>query len=82
MKKIFKHLFVLSLVAWMLVGFNTNYYAAGASLSGPSTVRAGDTITLNLNLSDTIITGMQGELSYDASQLTLSSVSTGLSGWE
>ncbi len=82
MKKILKHLLVLSLALFILIGFRLEFFAAGASLTGASTVRAGDTITLKLNLSDTVITGMQGDLSYDSSQVTLQSVSTGLSGWE
>lgn len=59
-----------------------DFYAASASLSGPSTVRAGDTITLKLNVSDNGKYGLEGSLSYDSSQVSLSSMSCGLSGWK
>ncbi len=47
--------------------------AAGtATLTGPSTVRAGDTITLTFNVNGGNTEGVSGTLSYDSSQLTLS----------
>ena len=57
-------------------------FAAGesASLTGPGTVRAGDTITLTLNLKGNGIFGASGTLSYDSSQLTLLSVSQSIGG--
>ncbi len=47
--------------------------AAGssASLTGPGTVRAGDTITLTFKLGGKNILGVSGTLSYDQSQLQL-----------
>lgn len=45
--------------------------SASATLTGPGTVRAGDTITLSFNLSGSGIYGASGTLSYDANQLTL-----------
>lgn len=45
---------------------------ASASLSGPGTVRAGDTITLSFKLNGSGIFGASGTLSYDSSQVTLS----------
>ena len=47
MKRIAKHVLVLCLSFLVLLGSKMDFYAAGASLTGPSTVRAGDTITLN-----------------------------------
>ena len=44
---------------------------ASASLTGPGTVRAGDTITLTFNLNGSNILGCEGSLSYDSSQVTL-----------
>ena len=56
--------------------------SASASLTGPGTVRAGDTITLNFNLSGSNIFGASGTLSYDANQLTLTGTSQKISnGW-
>ena len=46
--------------------------SASATLSGPGTVRAGDTITLSFNFTGSGIYGVEGMLSYDSSQVTLS----------
>ena len=59
-------------------------FAAGesASLTGPGTVRAGDTITLTLNLSGNGLFGASGTLSYDAGQLTLVGTNQAIgNGW-
>ena len=45
--------------------------SASASLTGPGTVRAGDTITLSFNLNGTGLYGVSGTLAYDAGQLEL-----------
>ena len=45
--------------------------SASATLTGPGTVRAGDTITLTLNLSGKDIYGAEGVLSYDKNVLEL-----------
>lgn len=82
MKKIVKYLLVLSLSFVFLLGSKMDFYAAGASLTGPSTVRAGDTITLNLNISDSGKYGLEGTLNYNSSQVTLSSMSCNVSGWK
>jgi len=56
--------------------------SASASLTGPGTVRAGDTITLSFNLSGSGIFGASGTLSYDSSQLTLTGTSQKIgNGW-
>ena len=44
---------------------------AGASLTGASSVRAGDTITLSFNISGNSIFGASGTLSYDSNRVTL-----------
>jgi hypothetical protein len=44
--------------------------SASATLTGPGTVRAGDTITLTFNLNGSNIYGASGVLSYDSDQLT------------
>lgn len=48
-------------------------FAAGesASLTGPGSVRAGDTITVTMNVTGNGIYGASGVLSYDSNQLTL-----------
>ncbi len=82
MKKIARILLVLSLSIVFLLSSKMDFYAASASLTGPSTVRAGDTITLKLNISDSGKYGLEGSLSYDSSQVTLSSMSCNVSGWK
>lgn len=82
MKKIANLLLVLALSFVFLLGSRMDFYAASASLTGPSTVRAGDTITLKLNISDSGKYGLEGALSYDSSQVTLSSMSCNVSGWK
>ena len=59
--------FALQLIAVMTVSA-----AGSATLTGPSTVRAGDTITLTFNVNGGNTEGASGTLSYDSSQLTLS----------
>ena len=82
MKKIAKYLLVLSLSFVFLLSSKMDFYAASASLTGPSTVRAGDTITLKLNVSDSGKYGLEGTLSYDSSVVSLSSMSCDVSGWK
>ena len=82
MRKVCKYLLLACFSIMMLWCGVTNAYAAGATLSGPSEVRVGDTITLTLKVSDSGKYGLEGKLIYDANQLTLSSVTTGLSGWK
>jgi hypothetical protein len=44
--------------------------AASSALSGPSSIRVGDTITLTLSVSATKMTGIQGSIKYNTSQLS------------
>ena len=56
--------------------------SATATLTGPGTVRAGDTITLTFNLSGSNIYGASGTLSYDSNQLTLTGTTQKIgNGW-
>ena len=48
--------------------------SASASLTGPNTVRAGDTITLSFKLNGSGLYGASGALSYDKSQLDFVSI--------
>lgn len=47
---------------------------ASASLTGPSTIRAGDNITLTFSLNGSGIFGASGTITYDVKQLTLVNV--------
>lgn len=71
MKKLGSLLLLLVLcIAWLLP-LSTSAASASASLTGPGTVRAGDTITLSFNLNGSGIFGASGTLSYDSNQVTL-----------
>ena len=82
MKRVAKYLLVLALSFIFLLGSKLDFYAASASLTGPSTVRAGDTITLSLNVSDSGKFGLEGSLNYDSSVVSLSGMSCNVSGWK
>ncbi len=69
MKRILSVLTVLFLLAVLAVPALAA--SATATLTGPGTVRAGDTITLSFNLNGSGIYGASGTLSYDSSQVTL-----------
>ena len=75
---------ILLLIAMALMFCAVPFVSAAgyASMTGPGTVRAGDTITVNFSAGGGIIGG-SGTLSYDPAQLTLLSCSGSLSGsWE
>ncbi len=72
----------LLLMCGISVTVYTTVYGASAKLTGTTTVRAGDTITLTLVVSDSGKYGLEGTLSYDSSKVTLNDVSSLRSGWE
>ena len=75
-----KKIFLLVLAVVLVTGLVPGVLAAGsASLSGPGTVRAGDTITVSFYAGGGIYGG-SGALSYDASQLTLEGTSVHIGG--
>lgn len=82
MKKIIKYSLLLILSIGCLVYSSTLVWAAGASLTGPGTVRAGDTITLKFNINDSGKYGVEGTLSYDSNVVSLSKSSINLKGWK
>lgn len=82
MKKICKLLSVIVTFACVAIVSGKEAYAAGATLTGPGTVRGGDTITLSLNVNDDGKVGLEGELDFDSTQVSYSSVSTGLKDWK
>jgi len=81
MKRFSKYICVIVLSILFLLGNKTNTYAAGASLTGNSTVRAGDTITLSLNISDSGKYGLEGLLEYNSSQVTFSNMTCTFLNW-
>ena len=75
MKKIISILTILVLCLGLMLPMTVSAATASASLTGPATVRAGDTITVSFNLNGSDIYGVEGMLSYDSSQVTLSGIS-------
>jgi hypothetical protein len=74
-----KKIIALLMVAVLLLAVPITAQAAGASLSGPDVIRAGDTVTLTFYASGNI-TGIQGSVSYDSSALTLQGYSSRMGG--
>lgn len=75
MKRILSVLMTLALCLMLMLPITVSAASASASLTGPGTVRAGDTITLSFNLNGKGIFGASGTLSYDSNQVTLSGTS-------
>lgn len=55
--------------------------APAASFSSPSSVRAGDTITVSFRMNGTGLLAVQGEIQYSSTQLTFRDSGGVLSGW-
>ncbi|MHB8962391.1 MAG: cadherin-like beta sandwich domain-containing protein [Saccharofermentanales bacterium] len=69
-----KMAFLLALlIAVLTIPSTVSAAAASASLTGPGTVRAGDSITLTFKANGTGLYGWSGTLAYDTNQLTLNS---------
>ena len=75
MKKIVSILTAVILCVVLMLPLTVLAASASASLTGPGTVRAGDTITLSFNLNGSGIYGASGTLSYDSSQVTMTGTS-------
>ncbi len=78
-----KKFICLVLVCFLLSPLTVPVQAAGsASLAGPNTVRAGDTIQVSFSAGGGIYGG-DGSISYDSSQVTLQSANSSLSApWD
>ena len=75
-----KKFFAYTLIVLLLAAQVPTVWAAGsASVKGPGTVRAGDTITVSFSAGGGIYGGT-GTVSFDSSQLTLKKYSGSLSG--
>lgn len=71
MKKIIAALATGMLALTLLLPMAASAASASATLSGPGTVRAGDSITLTFKLNGSNLSGASGTLSYDSSQLQM-----------
>ncbi len=82
MKKILGLMLVLMLcVSLVTLAAYADNPTIPASMSGPGTVRAGQTITVSYQLNGTNILAVDGTLNYDANKLTLTETKV-LDGWE
>ena len=70
MKKTVSIIITLVLCLALTLPITVSAASASASLTGPGTIRAGDTITLSFNLNGSGIFGASGTLSYDSNQVT------------
>lgn len=82
MKKLFKNIIGALVIMGAVLAMNVDAYAASVTLSGPGTVRAGNTIQLNIVIAEAGRNAIEGTFSYDSSQVALNSVTTALSGWK
>ncbi len=82
MKNLLKVITFTLLSLLILLNIDIVAWAASASMSGTEVVRAGDSITVYLYVNDSGKYGLEGTLSYDSSQVTLSSVNCNVSGWK
>jgi len=80
MKKIFAGIVTINIVLLTLV-FSALAATPASSVSGPATVRAGDTITISVKLNGTGLHAVQGNIRYSASLLTYKSFAGPLNGW-
>ena len=71
---------ILSAATVILCWPYASVLAASSSLSGPSAVKAGDTISVSYSVQQNNMQGADAKISWDSSQLSVSSVSKG-SGW-
>ncbi len=65
----------------LLISANVFAAAPVASVAGPASIRAGSTLTVTFYVNGTGIDAVQGEIRYDASQLTYKSSSGVLKNW-
>ncbi len=71
MKKIFSIGCIVVLCVMLLLPMTAAAASASATLTGPTTVRAGDTVTLTFKLGGNNLAGASGTLAFDSNQLTL-----------
>ena len=72
--KRYLNIFLSMVIISLLFTFPAFAATSSASLTGPSTIRAGDNITLTFSLNGSGIFGASGTITYDVKQLTLVNV--------
>lgn len=81
MKKIISVLATIMLLCTSMTCIDVKAAEVSASLSGPASAKAGEEITLSLNIDATECTGANGQISFDTSKATMKSAATALSNW-
>ena len=74
--------FVLIILLMLLLPMTAFAATASANVTGPSTIRAGNTLTVAVMMNGTGLSAVQGEVKYDTSQLTFKSSSGVLANWD
>ncbi len=82
MSRNMRRIIILSLMLVAFMAFTVKGAGSGVTLTGPGTVRAGDTIQVNIVIGDVGRNAIEGTLAYDAGQVTLAGVTTAMSGWK
>ena len=82
MKKLIHNIIMISTLIVALIATSISASAASVTLVGPSVVRAGDTIQIKITIAEAGRNAIEGTLAYDSNQVTLSSVTTSMSGWK
>lgn len=71
MKKTASILSIVMLLMAIVLPMNASAVTARGSLSGPSTIRVGDKITVTYSISGSGILGIEGDINYDSNVLSL-----------
>ncbi len=73
--------FIVLMAMAVLLSFSVQAAPPSITVSGPATVRAGNTITVSVRANGTSILSVKGELTYNSSLLTYRSHASPLGGW-
>lgn len=80
MKK-FTSSLILFLLLFSLISIDVHAVTPSVSISGPSSVRSGDTVKININVNGSGIQYLSGAINYNADQLVYKSGGEALAGW-
>ncbi len=72
------------LLLCLILGLSSHPVSAAplaTSVTGPTTIRAGNTLTVSVMMNGTGLSAVQGQIQYDATQLTFQSSGSVLAGW-
>ena len=81
-KKTISHIVLAGIFVYLLTIVPAAELKASFSLKGPSTLRAGDSVAIQIKADGEGVLGIRAEITYDKDQLTYSSSSGTLSKWK